>query len=156
MTRPIQRTPVLGRHLRAAFFNDSAGDELVEVAIAMPIFLVAAFGICQFAILFFSYINATYECRVAARYASTHSSTSLSPVTKSQLQSMVTSNLYLNTAITPQVTVTYYTPLQVVTQNNVIGNVVEVNTTWTQTFQFPYFNQKNISVGTQAYRVILR
>jgi Flp pilus assembly protein TadG len=155
VSRAFERTPGRSRHPLAAFLGDAAGDELVEVAISLPIFLLAAFGLCQFAILFFSYINATYECRAAARYASTHSSASLSPVTTAQIQGLVTSSLYLNTAITPNVAVSYYTPTMAA-GSNVIGNVVEVNVTWTQTFKSPYFKQKNISVGTQAYRVILR
>ncbi len=159
MSRPHQTGSTIRRpkHKRAisALLGGCAGDELVETALALPLFLAVAFGICQYAILFFTYCNATYECRIAARYASTHSSASLSPVTTAQIQSLVTSNLYLNASVIPSVAVSYYTPT-LTAGSNIIGNVVEVNVTWTQTFQFPYFKQKSISVGTQAYRVILR
>jgi hypothetical protein len=124
-------------------------------------------GFSQYAIVLLTYCNATYACRMASRYASMHSNSSLAPDTVAQIQGMVTSNLFINPAITPAVTVKYYTSQLVLcpdpnTQCNIPGDVVQVGVNWSQTLKLG-FNKPNgtlapqtFSIGTQNYKVITR
>jgi Flp pilus assembly protein TadG len=138
---------------------DQHGDGLVETAVTLPCFLIIFFGITQYAIVLLTYCNATYACRLAARYASIHSTTSLAPDTVSQIQGLVTSRLFLNPGITPTVSVNYYTqalsPVSSTVGNNP-GYVVQVSVTWTQTLKLLPHNISTFSVSTQNDKIITR
>jgi Flp pilus assembly protein TadG len=125
------------------------------LAFALPVLFTVIIGVLQYSLVLFTYCNATYACRIAARYASLHSSTSLAPSTSSQIQSLVTSNLFLSSAITPTVNVTYVTPA-LVSSTNIVGNVVEVTVSWNQTVAIPFMSSKSLSISSQAYRIISR
>jgi Flp pilus assembly protein TadG len=145
------------RLLRAA--PDQHGDGLIETAVVLPVFLMILFGIAQYAIVLLAYCNATYACRLASRYASMHSASSLAPDSISQLQGIVTARLFLNPAITPTVSVNYYTlslsPVSYAVGNNV-GYAVQVSVTWTQTLKLLPSNINTFSVSTQNTKVITR
>jgi hypothetical protein len=110
----------------------------------------------QSSLLLETYCNATYACRNAARYASLHSSTSLAPSTSAQIQTMVQSQLFLNSSIRPTITVTYVNPSTFATSTNTIGNLVEVQVTWNQNFIVPFVKTSSVSVGTQTFKTIAR
>jgi len=147
-----------GRRLLHAA-TDQHGDGLVETAVVLPVFLMIFFGIAQYAIVLLTYCNATYACRVASRYASMHSLSSLAPDTVPQIQGIVTSRLFLNPSITPVVSMNCYsmtlTPVSCNVGNN-IGYVVQVSVTWTQTLKLLPSNINTFSVSTQNVKVITR
>jgi Flp pilus assembly protein TadG len=141
------------RLLRAA--PEQNGSGLVETAVSLPLYFLIVFGVAQYGIVLLTYCNATYACRLASRYASMHSSTSLAPDTVSQIQGLVTSRLFIGSAITPTVNVNYYT-MTLSPGSNVVGNVVQVSVSWSQTVQVPFMNSSTFSIGTQNYKVITR
>jgi Flp pilus assembly protein TadG len=146
-------TARLNRLHRLATRN--SGQTVVETALVLPTFFLLIFGFMQYSIVLFTYCNATFACRYAARSASVCSSTSLSPATVSHVQGLVTSRLFLNGAITPTVGVTYLTPA-LATGSNTVGNYVEVSVTWSQTVKVPFMANQSVSIGTQGYRTITR
>jgi Flp pilus assembly protein TadG len=149
--------------------HSEAGQAALEMAMAMPLCLAVVFGMIQSALVLQTYCNATYACRNAARYASIHSSTSLAPSTASQIQTMVKSGLFLNASITPTVTVGYSTGAWVsgtaptfcntpssCNSYNVVGNLVVVKATWSQSMTIPFMPTSGFTVGTQTYKLITR
>jgi Flp pilus assembly protein TadG len=142
-------------HFWGRSLADQRGNALVEMAVVLPIFLMIFFGISQYAIVLLTYCNATYSCRMAARYASMHSGSSLAPDTVSQLQGFVTSKLFLKPAITPTVSVNYYTQSGS-PSTNTVGNTVRVAVTWNQTLNLALMNSNTFTISTADYKVITR
>ncbi len=141
------------RLLRAA--PEQSGSGLIETALAMPIYLAVVVGVLQFSIVLFTYCNATYACRLASRYASIHSSSSLAPDTVAQIQGLVTSRLYLSSTITPTVSVNYYTPAMSA-GSNIVGDLVGVSVTWNQPLKLSFINNTTFSISTSNYKIITR
>jgi Flp pilus assembly protein TadG len=145
-------------HLRcrphlAELRRSAAAAVALETAVALPVFLTVMIGIFQYSIVLLAYCNATLACTQAARYAGLHSSSSLSPVATSDIKSMVTSKIFINSSLTPTVTVSYLTPtLQ--TGSNVVGNMVLVRVSWAQSVTTPFLTSKSFSVGSQDVRPI--
>jgi Flp pilus assembly protein TadG len=135
--------------------RDQSAQTVVETALVLPLVFLLLFGTMQYAVALFTYCNVTYACRNAARYASVRSSSSLSPATVAQVQSVVTSEIFLRSTITPTVGVSYYTPA-LAAGSNTVGDVVAVSASWNQTMVIPFMANKSISIGTQAYRIITR
>jgi len=131
------------------------GSLLVETALVIPLYIGIVFAMSQYAIVMLSYCNATYACRLASRYASMHSSTSLAPDTVSQIKALVTSRLYISSSITPTVSVNYYT-MTLSTGSNVVGNVVLVSVSWSQTLKLPFLSSQTFTISTQNYKAITR
>jgi Flp pilus assembly protein TadG len=133
-----------------------SGSALLEMAVSLPLFLLVVFGLFEYSIVLFTYCNATYACRNSARYASMHSSSSLSPASVSQIQTMTKSLLFLSSALTPTVNVSYLNLTTGATATNTVGNVVEVTVSWTQTVKVPFGLSQSVSVATQGYQIISR
>jgi len=83
------------------------------------------------------------------------STSSLAPASVAQVQSVVTTRLFLSGAIAPTVAVTYLTPT-LATGSNTVGNFVEVSASWSQTIKVPFMANQSVSIGTQAYHTITR
>ncbi len=128
---------------------------VLEMAVALPVFMMLMIGTFQLAIVLLTFCNATLACSQAARYASLHSSTSVAPASTSQIQSFVMSKLFIGRSINPTVNVLYTTASQG-TGSNVIGNMVTVNVSWSQTIAIPFASTYSFSVGSQDIRVITR
>ncbi len=142
----------------------------VEMALSLPLFLLVIFGMFQCSVVLQRYCNASYACRSAARYASLHSTTSLAPSTSTQIQAMVQSGLFLNSSITPTISVNYFNASNLSSSStnlcagtpdsslNVVGNVVCVQASWTQSLGIPFMTSKSnsIFISTQAYKIISR
>jgi hypothetical protein len=129
---------------------------LAELALSLPMFFLIIFATFEYSVVLFTYCNATYACRNCARYASMHSSASLKPASALQVEALVSSGLFLSTAITPTVNVTYINPSTGATTTNTIGNLVEVSTNWSQTVKLPWGSTKTFTVSTEAYQMITR
>ncbi len=136
--------------------TSDSGTALIEMAVCLPLFLALVFGMFEYSIVMFTYCNATYACRNSARYASMHSTASLSPASAPQVKALVSSGLFLSSAITPTINVTYINPTTGVTTTNTIGNLVEVSASWSQTVKIPFGPSKSFTVGTVAYQMITR
>jgi Flp pilus assembly protein TadG len=133
-----------------------SGSAVVEMAVALPLFLLVVFGVFEYALVLFTYCNATFACRHSARYAAMHSTTSAFPVTVSQLQTMTKSLLFLSSSLTPTVSVAYLNPSTGNASTNTVGNVVEVNVSWSQTLKVPYGPTQTVNVATQGIQVVTR
>jgi len=135
--------------------RSDGGSVVLEMAVALPAFMMLMIGTLQLAIVLLTFCNATLACSQAARYASLHSSTSVSPASTSQIQSFVTSKLFIGKSITPTVNVLYTTASQGA-GSNVIGNMVTVSVSWNQSISIPFASKYSFSVGSQDIRVITR
>ena len=150
----MRRIRSLGRRL-LLMAPQQHGSGLVETALVVPLYIGIVFAMSQYAIVMLTYCNATYACRFASRYASMHSSSSLAPDTVSQIQGLVTSRLFLSSAITPTVSVNYYT-MSLSAGSNVVGNVVLVSVSWSQTLKLPFLSSHSFTISTQNYKAITR
>lgn len=119
------------------------------MALALPVFFLLIFGLFNFAIVLYGYGNATFACRVAARFASMHSSTSIAPCSSSSITSLVTP--YLFTVAQDQVSVATSWP-----SGNTVGNTVTVSVSVVYPIGIPYFSLSQITVGSTAQRTIMR
>jgi len=90
---------------------------------------------------------------VGARYASVHSSSSLSPVTTAQIQAMVTSNMYIANVSSTTVIVSYG-DRSGGSGGNYVGDLVGIGLLWGQNLNIPFYGKSNFYVQSQTYRVI--
>jgi hypothetical protein len=106
----------------------------------------------EFGFTMFSYCSATYAAREAARYASMHSSTSLSPATVASVTAVVRANLWTVSSGSPAVVVCWgggcSNPA-----NNLVGNLVGVGVVW---WNPPFLKENSRLYATQAYRIIIQ
>jgi Flp pilus assembly protein TadG len=140
----------------------------IEMMVSLPLFLLVVFGMIQCSLMLEGYCNATYACRNAARYASVHSSTSLAPSVSTDIQTVVKSNLLMGASITPTINVNYFNASNLSSSStnlcappvnsslNVVGNIVCVQASWSQSLNIPFFTSYPFAVSTQTYRVISR
>jgi hypothetical protein len=140
----------------------------IEMIVSLSLFTLTVFGMIQCSVVLEHYCNATYACRNAARYASIHSSTALAQSTSTDIVSMVQSSLFLSASITPTINVNYFNASLLsssstnlcappVTSNlNVVGNIVCVQASWSQSLNIPFLTSHTYSVSTQTYKVISR
>lgn len=154
LKRPSPRLWRLGRLM--GLRRSTAGSVALETAFTLPIFLVVVFGIFEFSMVLLTYCNVTTACSQAARYASLHSGSSLSPATTTQLQSMVASKLFAGASVTPNnVTVTYLTP-GLAAGTNTVGDLVMIKASWSQTVTLPFTSANSFTIGSQDVRSITR
>lgn len=131
--------------------SEQDGQALIEMGVVLPLFFVCVMGIFEFSLMMFSYCSANYAAREAARYASVHSNTSLSPASVNSITAVVNANLWLHSTATPNITVCWGSSGCGTSTQNLVQNRVEVEITWSN----PAFLQlSSVSLGTQAYRII--
>jgi len=133
------------------------GSMLVETALVLPLFCTLMFGTTLYGMGLISYCSGNYAANVGARYGSMGSLTSLSPLTTTQVQNVVTASLYVpGTTGTPAITVEYLTTGGGASTNN-IGNVVHVRVRLTgQSIAVPFAGTKTFTLQCDAYRPITR
>jgi Flp pilus assembly protein TadG len=128
---------------------EDSGATALEIALILPAFFLLLFGLFYFSITLFGYLNATYASRAAVRYASVHSSTSLSPATATTVQAVTTPYLPSAPLATPTVTTTW-------TPSNTVGSTVSVTIKLVYTVGIPFTTLKTVTVGSTAQRTIVR
>lgn len=128
--------------------RDEEGSALVEFALVLPVALLFLFGNVQCALALFSFGNATYACRVAARYASLHSVDSLAPATAVTIDSSARALLW-TTPVNVSVQSTW-------TPSNSVGSTVTVSVRETLPFAIPFTSIAQFTVGSTTQRTILR
>ena len=142
LRRRLLRVAALG-------MGEQDGGTLIEMAVALPTFFLLLFGLMDFSIMLFGYSNATFACRAGARYASLHSSTSLTPASAAMIQGVVTS--YLWAAPSGGVTVnTTWSPA------NTVGSSVTVTVRIVYPIGVPQLSLSQITVGSSAERTVIR
>jgi len=150
--RLLAIAPLLRRRRTPA----DSGSAIVEMAVALPLFLLVVFGVFEYALVLFTYCNATFACRHSARYAAMHSTASIAPATVSQLQTMTKSLLFLSSNLSPTVSVSYLNPNNGNASTNTVGNVVEIGVSWSQTVKIPFGSSQSVNVATQGIQVVTR
>jgi len=137
------------RNAVASRLRDECGGTLLEMGVVLPTFFVLLFGLINFSETLFSYSNATYACRTAARYASMHSSTSQTPCNTTCVQNMVKPMLYVWSYASATVTTTYGS-------GNTVGGTVKVSVKIDSYISVPFRPLQSVSVGSAAVRTISR
>jgi Flp pilus assembly protein TadG len=132
--------------------RDQNGQAVIETAVVLPLFFLCVVGIFEFGLTMFSYCSATYAAREAARYASMHSSSSLSPATVASVTAVVRANLWTDASSTPAVVVCWgggcSNPA-----NNLVGNLVGVGVVW---WNPPFLKENTKLFSAQAYRIVIQ
>ena len=131
-----------------ALLEEELASNLIETALVLPLYFLLVFGLMSFAIILFAYGNASYASRLGARFASTHSSTSLLPCTASSIQNLVAPYLWGAPAGTPAATVLW-------SPSNTIGSTVTITVKMTYTTGMPYTSFKGVVVTAAAQQVIV-
>jgi Flp pilus assembly protein TadG len=129
--------------------SDERGGAALEMALVLPVFFIFLFGLMSFAIVLFGYGNATFASRAGARFASLHSSTSLSPCTAASVQSFVTPFLWA--APTSGTTIT-----TVWNPTNTVGSTVKVSVSIVYPIGVSVLSGGNVTVASSAQRVVAR
>jgi len=136
-------------------FRERDGQAVLEMALVMPLFILVTFGTFECGMALMNYVNACYAIRVGARYASVHSSSSLSPATTAQIQAMVTSNMYMANVSSTTVIVSYGNRSGGA-GGNYVGDLVGIGLLWGQNLNIPFYGKSNFYVNTQTYRIIVQ
>ncbi len=146
-TLRIQWTKPPLRAIRARL-RDQSGQNLLELACAVPVFFLLLFGIVGFAIILFDWENVNFACKQAARYASVHSSTSLSPCNSTQVAAIV-SQFQMASPRSSNISVSWPT-------GNTIGGTVTVSVNATYPISIPFSNVSTVAINASAQRTIIR
>ena len=147
--RPSALAPNRGwRLLGKRFLSQEGASNVLEAALVLPVYLMLVFSFTSYAIVLFAYCNACYASKAGARYASTHSGTSLLPCTAASIQSLVTPFLWGAPAGGATVTTTW-------SAGNTIGSIVTVNVSMTYKTGMPYTNFTGMVVSTSAQQVVV-
>lgn len=126
------------------------GGAVLEVALVMPVFLLMVVGAMQLAIVLLGYCSASFAVRNAVRYASMHSSTSLSPATTATVQHAITPWLWMGSIIgTPTLAVSW-------PSGNYVGAPVTVSLTQAYGTVLPYASKPQLTTNCAASRVVVR
>ncbi len=126
------------------------GGAVLEVALVMPVFLLMVVGAMQFAIVLFGYCSGSLAVRNAARYASVHSGTSLSPATTATVQQAITPWLWMGSVLgAPVVAVSW-------PSGNTIGAPVRISLTQTYSTLLPFASKPQLAISCSASRLIVR
>jgi Flp pilus assembly protein TadG len=137
------------RRLRGRGLKDQDGGTLLEMALVLPPFFLLLFGLFEFSIVLMGYCSATYACRVGARYASLHSTTSLAPCNAACLTSLVTAQMWAPSG-TVSVSAPTYTP------SNTVGSTVKVSVTVAYPTALAVISTATITISGTAQRTIMR
>lgn len=129
------------------------GNTLVEMAAVLPIFFALLIGIIQCSLFLYNYCNAVYAVRVACRYASLHSASSVNPVTTAEIDSIVYSNLHFAGSSTPAVILAYGNRSGTQNGGNYVGDLVGVGVVWANP---GILGTSTFYPSAQSYRIISR
>ena len=128
---------------------DDRGGAAIEMAIVLPVFFVLLLGLFSFAIILFGYGNATYGSRAGARFASLHSTASLTPCTAASVQNFVMPFLWAAPSGGVNVA-TVWNP------SNVVGGTVNVTVTIVYPIGVSVLSAGHVTVASAAQRIVAR
>ena len=128
--------------------RDDAGSSLIELAFALPIYMMLIFGFISATLLLLVYSNITYTSRAAARYASVRSLTSQTPCTAASVKSFVL-------ASTPFTDGGQLSSSSTWSPDNNVGNAVTVTVTVIYPTGLPYFSIQNLTLSSTAVSTII-
>jgi Flp pilus assembly protein TadG len=125
------------------------GAAMVEMALALPIYFLLVYGVIQLSFVLFGFCNATYACRMAARYAAVHGAGSTSACTSAQLKTIVMRYLWGAPSTGTTVNSTW-------TPDNNPGSTVTVSITIIYPTAIPFSSLSQVTVGTSDQAIILQ
>lgn len=128
------------------FLRSESGSTIVEFALVLPVALLLLFGMVQCSIALFDFCSATFACRVAARYASLHSASSVVPATAGSIESTARKFLW-GTPGTVSVSSSW-------APSNVVGGMVTVTIREDLPLSIPFSSISSFTVGSTTQRVI--
>ncbi len=128
--------------------RDQNGGTLLEMAVVLPPFFLLLFGLFEFSIVLLGYCSAAFACREGARYASVHSSTSISPCTTASIQALVKNQIWAPSAT---VTVSPTWP-----SGNTIGNPIKISVSVDYPVGLAVISVADVTVTGFAQRTIMR
>lgn len=125
------------------------GSALIELALVLPVFLLVIFGILQCSLILFAYCNITYASHAAVRYASLHSSSSITPATSISVGTMIAPFVWYAPANDVLVMVTWL-------PSSSIGSTVAVQVQMNLPFAIPLSGVQGFAIHSTARRLIVR
>jgi len=128
--------------------RDQSGGTLLEMAVVLPPFFLLLFGLFEFSIVMLGYCCAAFAGREAARYASVHSSTSVSPCTTASIQALAKTQIWAPSAT---ITVTPTWP-----SGNTVGNTVKISISVAYPVGLAVISLSTVTVTGYAQRTITR
>jgi Flp pilus assembly protein TadG len=122
------------------------GTSTVEAALVLVLYFSVFFSILCASMLIFAWNNAAFAAAKAGRYAAVHGSSSASPCTAAQIQSLVHAAAGLQNATVT----TSWVP------DNSAGSKVTVNISLPVSVMVPLVSTKTIAVASYSTMVILQ
>jgi Flp pilus assembly protein TadG len=144
---PFHSKVWMSDHFRSRLTADQ-GSELIEVAIALPLYFMFIFGLTSFAIVLFAYCNATFAAKAAVRYAVVHSNATMAPCQATDIDNIVAPFLWGAPAGGVTITPTW-------TTTNTVGQIVSVTVTLTYSTGLPYVGLKGLAATASAQGYII-
>jgi Flp pilus assembly protein TadG len=134
---------------RMRLHDGEEGSALLELALVMPVFLLVIFGILQSSFALFAYCNISYASRAAVRYASLHSSSSISPATSTSVRTIINPFVWCAPASDVSVMTTW-------SPSNSVGSTVQVQVQINLPLAIPFSDIQGFTVHSVAQRLIVR
>ena len=125
------------------------GAAMIEMALVLPVYFLLVYGVFQICFVLFGYCNATYACRVAARYAAVNGTGNTYQCTAADVKNVATP--YLWGAPKNGTTITTTWP----TDHNP-GSLVIVRIILVYPTAIPFSKLSQITVGTSSQAIILQ
>ena len=122
------------------------GGTLLETALVLPPFFLLLFGLFEFSIVLCGYCSSTYVSRIAVRYASMHSATSLAPCTSTCISTIVRAHIW---APSGSVTV-----IPTWSPGNTVGSTINISISIAYPVGLPFIPA--MTMTSSAQRVITR
>lgn len=131
-------------------WREEDGNELLEVALVLPVFLMFTFGLLQMMLFLYCYVAATYGSRAAMRYATQHGAASITPCAAADLQAIVRSYAAVLPAGSVVVTPTW------TSSTHAVGTAVTVKVSLSYATAFAVSGFSSLAVTTTASGYILQ
>jgi Flp pilus assembly protein TadG len=131
-----------GQHSR------EAGASAIEFALALPLLLTVAFGLCMFGLAIFDWTIVSQAAREGARWASVRGTGSTTVATTSSVQTYVEGR---TVGLTPITVTTTWTPA-----SKAPGSIVRVDVSYNFSWTLPFVGAKSFALSTSADSVVAR
>jgi Flp pilus assembly protein TadG len=130
--------------------RDDSGQSMIELAVMLPLLFAVMFGFIQFCMVMLGLSNISFAARLADRYACLHSSTSLSPVSQTKVNTLVAR------FVIKYPSNTYSSQLTYGGSGNVVGGTATVKVSVTYTMVIPFKTIPNITLSSTASGTIIQ
>jgi Flp pilus assembly protein TadG len=128
---------------------NQSGAAMIEMALVLPIYFLLVYGVIQICFVLFGFCNATYACRVAARYAAVNGTGNTYQCTATDVKNVATPYLWGAPKTGTTITTTW-------SPDNNPGSKVTVTIVLVYPTAIPFSKMNTISVGASSQAIILQ